>query len=190
MTLPYSLNRHPVPEAIVATPGVQNAIVASTRSPRDRAHGGRLLATWLVLITIFVSLCLALGPSGILAQMQVASPTINSVTPGDGKLSIEWTAPTGVTGITAYDLRYIETSADETVDGNWTKVEDVWTGSGDLDTGSATSTTGLATSTTASDTTCRCARLPQPTARGQGPLPARLRSRAPRSPQSLQVTRR
>ena len=135
MTRPYFLNRHPVQNAIVATPSVQNAIVASTRSPRDRAHGGRLLATWLVLITIFVSLCLALRPGGILAQMQVASPTINSVTPGDGKLSIEWTAPTGVTGITAYDLHYIKTSADETVDGNWTKIEDVWTGSGDLEYG-------------------------------------------------------
>ena len=135
MTLPYFLNTHPVPEAIVATPGVQNAIVASTRSPRDRAHGGRFLVTWLPLIAIFVSLCLALGPGGILAQVQVAPPTINSVTPGDGKLSIEWTAPTGVTGITAYDLRHIETSADETVDSNWTKVEDVWAGSGDLEYG-------------------------------------------------------
>ena len=36
-------------------------------------------------------------------------------------------------GTTAYDLRYIETAADETVDSNWTVVEDVWTtGSGDL----------------------------------------------------------
>ena len=34
--------------------------------------------------------------------------------------------------ITAYDLRYIQTSADETVDNNWTVVQDVWTGSGPL----------------------------------------------------------
>ena len=35
--------------------------------------------------------------------------------------------------ITAYDLRYIETAADETTDSNWTVVQDVWTtGSGAL----------------------------------------------------------
>ena len=76
-----------------------------------------------------------MGPDVILAQTPIAAPTVDSVTPGDGQLTIEWSAPAGVTGITAYDLRYIETSADETVDGNWTKVEDVWTGSGDLEYG-------------------------------------------------------
>ena len=135
MTRPYFLNRHPGPDSIVVAPSIQNAIVASTRSPRDRAHHGRFLVMWLPLIVICVTLCLALGTGGILAQVQVAPPTINSVTPGEGKLSIGWTAPPGVTGITAYDPRYIETSADETVDGNWTKIEDVWTGSGDLEYG-------------------------------------------------------
>ena len=96
------------------------------------AQGGRLLVKWLPLIAIFVVLCLIVGPGSILADSHPA-PTIDSVTPGDGRLTIGWTAPTGVTGITAYDLHYIETSADETVDGNWTKVEDVWTGSGDLE---------------------------------------------------------
>ena len=28
--------------------------------------------------------------------------------------------------VTAYDLRHIQTDADETVDSNWTVVEDVW----------------------------------------------------------------
>ena len=85
------------------------------------------------LLALCLLLCLLVAPGRILAQTPIAAPTINSVTPGDGRLTIGWTAPTGVTGITAYDLHYIETSADETVDGNWTKVEDVWTGSGDLD---------------------------------------------------------
>ena len=38
-----------------------------------------------------------------------------------------WSAPAGATGITAYDVRHIETSADETDDANWTLVDDAWT---------------------------------------------------------------
>ena len=39
-----------------------------------------------------------------------------------------------MTGITAYDLRYIETSGDETADANWTLREDIWEdGDGDLE---------------------------------------------------------
>ena len=43
-----------------------------------------------------------------------------------------WNAPsqTGGSIITAYDLRYIETSDDETTDSNWTVVQDVWTTGG------------------------------------------------------------
>ena len=88
---------------------------------------------WLPLIVICVVLCLIARPGRILADSHIAAPTIDSVTPGDSRLTIGWTAPTGVTGITAYDLRYIETNADETVDVNWTEVEDIWTGSGDLE---------------------------------------------------------
>ena len=61
------------------------------------------------------------------AAAQPAAPTINAVTPGDGALTVAWTAPSGVTGITAYDLRYILTSEDETVDANWTVVDSAWT---------------------------------------------------------------
>ena len=56
-----------------------------------------------------------------------AAPTISAVHPGDEALTVVWTEPSGVTDITAYDLRYILTSADEAVDSNWTLVEDVWT---------------------------------------------------------------
>ena len=62
-------------------------------------------------------------------------PDIAEVTGGASSLTIAWNAPsqTGGSAITAYDLRYIETAADETVESNWTVVEDVWTtGSGEL----------------------------------------------------------
>ncbi len=62
-------------------------------------------------------------------------PNISDVTSGDGQLIVTWTPPGETDGIdiSAYDLRYIETAADETVDSNWTVVEDVWTkGNGDL----------------------------------------------------------
>ena len=62
-------------------------------------------------------------------------PDTVSITAGVGSLTVVWNAPgqTGVPAITAYDLRYIRNDADETVDSNWTVVEDVWTvGSGPL----------------------------------------------------------
>ena len=60
------------------------------------------------------------------------APTIGTVTSATGTLAISWTAPSsdGGSAITAYDLRHIETSADETVDSNWTVVDDVWTTGG------------------------------------------------------------
>ncbi len=64
------------------------------------------------------------------------APTIGSVTPELDSLAISWAPPLNDRGsdITAYDLRHIETSADETVDSNWTVAEDVWTtGGGDLE---------------------------------------------------------
>ena len=51
-------------------------------------------------------------------------------------IDLSWRAPAsdGGSAITAYDMRYIETSADETLDSNWTVEEDVWTaGSDDLE---------------------------------------------------------
>ena len=63
------------------------------------------------------------------------APAISEVSSGKGYLTVFWTAPdeTDGVGTTAYDLRYIQTVDDKTVDSNWTVVEDVWTtGSGDL----------------------------------------------------------
>ena len=51
------------------------------------------------------------------------------------QIDLWWSEPSsyGGSAITAYDLRHVETSADETVDSNWTVVQDVWTaGSGAL----------------------------------------------------------
>ena len=56
------------------------------------------------------------------------APTITAVTPGKGYLTVSWTEPddTGGLGIESFDIRYIETNAEETVESNWSVVEDVW----------------------------------------------------------------
>ena len=61
------------------------------------------------------------------AQSTPSAPTIDSVTPGDLQLKVAWTAPVGETGITAYDVRHIETSEDEADDNKWTVLDDAWT---------------------------------------------------------------
>ena len=57
------------------------------------------------------------------------APTVDSVMPGVGTLTAAWSAPgeAGSSAVSAYDLRYIQTAADETVDSNWTFMGDVWT---------------------------------------------------------------
>ena len=72
-------------------------------------------------------LCLTLALGYANAQSPPAAPTIESVTSGDTTLTVAWTAPAGETGITAYDVRHIKTSEDETDDANWTEVDDAWT---------------------------------------------------------------
>ena len=65
----------------------------------------------------------------------LGTPIISAVTPGAGFLTVAWSATAGTGGpaVSAYDLRYIQTSADETVDANWTVVDNAWTiGSGAL----------------------------------------------------------
>ena len=63
------------------------------------------------------------------------APVISAVAPGDGSLTVSWTAPTetGDAAIIFYDLRYIRSDADETVDANWTVIEDAWTTTADGD---------------------------------------------------------
>ena len=64
-----------------------------------------------------------------------AAPAITSITRGDRTLAVVWTAPTdnGGGAVTAYDVHYIDTdtSADKTVESNWTVRDNAWR-SGDL----------------------------------------------------------
>ena len=59
-----------------------------------------------------------------------AAPTIDTVASGDQSLTVAWSAPTVATGITAYDIRLIATSATDTekaVSNEWTTIDDAWT---------------------------------------------------------------
>ena len=69
----------------------------------------------------------------IAANNLPSAPAITSITRGDRTLAVVWTAPADTGGgvITAYDVRYIETSEDETDDANWTVWDNAWR-SGDL----------------------------------------------------------
>ena len=83
--------------------------------------------------TVLLLLAVALGVVKAQTGMPGA-PTLDSVAAGDRALTAAWSVPsnTGLSFITAYDLRYILTSEDETIDANWTVLEDVWSGAGDL----------------------------------------------------------
>ena len=81
----------------------------------------------LLSVAGFALLCLALALGYASAQSVPAAPTIDSVIPADTTLTVAWSAPAGETGITAYDVGHIETSADEMVEANWTTVDDAWT---------------------------------------------------------------
>ncbi len=75
-----------------------------------------------------------------------AAPTVNTAVLGIDSLTVTWSAPGFMRGgdITAYDLRYIPTVADETNDSNWNVIEGVWrTGGGEL----TAQVTGLAGNT-------------------------------------------
>ena len=59
-----------------------------------------------------------------------SAPAITSITPGDSRLAVTWSPPSdnGGEDPTSYDVRRIETSANETVDANWTVRNRAWTG--------------------------------------------------------------
>ena len=95
-----------------------------------RADMGKTL-----LWTAVWGLCWLLLVSGeVWAQTVPGAPAISTVTAGRSSslgftLAVTWTAPsdTGGSAITAYDVRYIETADDETVDANWTVEDNAWT---------------------------------------------------------------
>ena len=70
-----------------------------------------------------------LGAGGFAGAQSSDPDTITAVVAGDGSLTVVWDTPAGVSedSVTAYDLRYIDTSTDETVDSNWTEVSSAWT---------------------------------------------------------------
>ena len=86
----------------------------------------RLPLVRLLAAAFFALLCLMI-PLDAGAQSTPAAPTIDSVTSGDTTLAVAWSAPAGATGITAYDVRHIETSEDETDDANWAVEDNAWT---------------------------------------------------------------
>ena len=57
-----------------------------------------------------------------------AAPTINSVTPGDETLTIDWSAPadTGGSTVEGYDLRHIRSDATDKADDNWAVRDGIW----------------------------------------------------------------
>ena len=69
------------------------------------------------------------GPTAGTPQGPPGQPTIASIDSGDRSLAVSWTAPsdTGGGSIEAYDLRYIESSATDKADANWTVRDTVHT---------------------------------------------------------------
>ena len=67
-------------------------------------------------------------------QTVTDAPTVNLITPGDGALTVSWSAPsdTGGSAIASYDLRYIRSDALDRADDRWTVRDGIWT-SGDLE---------------------------------------------------------
>lgn len=68
-------------------------------------------------------------------EQMAGPPVIDSAEGADDLLAIAWSEPEHKAGlpVTGYDLRHIPTDEDETIDENWTVVEDIWT----ADTGGA-----------------------------------------------------
>ena len=60
---------------------------------------------------------------------QTVGADIDEAFPASGGFTVTWKAPsdTGQGSISAYDVRYIKTSEDETVESNWTVVDNAWT---------------------------------------------------------------
>ena len=62
-------------------------------------------------------------------RIRPSAPELDEVFPASGGYTVIWKAPedTGQSSITAYDVRHIKTSEDETDDANWTVVDSAWT---------------------------------------------------------------
>ena len=78
---------------------------------------------WVLPAVSVVAMCLLVG--GVGAQPP-AAPTIDHVAPGDTALTVAWSAPAVTTGVVAYDVRHILTTATDKSDANWTVVDEEW----------------------------------------------------------------
>ncbi len=85
----------------------------------------------LVKLAVWAAVIAGGSVGGALAQAPGA-PTISSTSATANTITVNWTAPAD-SGITSYDLRYIESSAGDKADNNWTLLTAVWrSGDGDL----------------------------------------------------------
>ena len=86
---------------------------------------------WLALLVGLAVLGVMVWVGRVEAQSTLGVPTIGTITVTTNTLTVPWTAPSdnGGAAITAYDLQYIRTDADEGVAANWTVVE-AWTSGG------------------------------------------------------------
>ena len=82
----------------------------------------------VVPLIALAGLYLLLALNDAYAQSALGAPSIESVSAGTDSLTVVWSTPGGGDGatITAYDLRYILSSASNKADDHWTLKEDIW----------------------------------------------------------------
>ena len=87
------------------------------------------------IVALLILGTVALAPDAGARSDVPGVPRIDSITEGENWLGVAWQAPSSGSGsgITAYDIRRIESDAGDKNDGNWTVVDNVWvTGEGGL----------------------------------------------------------
>ena len=101
----------------------------------DDSLDGHQVDLGLGVTTISIGVISQDGRATLIYTIQISratlpgAPVVSVITPGRGSLTVAWTAPSQTAGqaVTAYDLRHVQTAVDETVESNWTVVEDIWT---------------------------------------------------------------
>ena len=85
----------------------------------------------VALLACCAVLCVLIVADQASAQNPPAAPATPTTMARTNRISVYWTAPSGSTGITAYDVRYIRADAPDKADANWTLVDPAWpTGNG------------------------------------------------------------